>query len=307
MRVAIYGFGEIGSVLAKKCFDVGFEIVSVVDKNPFLVGKSLKEFGIDCDVKVERSLRGEGDLAFVATGSYLDRVFDQIEDCVRKGFNVISTCETLAYPEFRYPELAERLDELAKEHGVTVLGTGINPGFLLDFLPIILSAPCVRVERVVAIRSVDALKRRSQFRRKIGLGLKVTEAEAGSVGGHVGYAESALLIAEGLRMNIDRVREGQELVLNKDRVMGIKGYASAFSGGREVVRVEFHAYANAPEFEEVRIFGDNPTVWRSDGTNGDLGTVAVLINLAKAVVDCKPGLIKMTDLVPFRRGYPRHP
>ncbi len=305
MRVAIYGFGEIGSVLTKKCFDVGFEIVSVVDKNPFLVGKSLKEFGIDCDIKVEKSLSGEGDLAFVVTGSYLDKVFDQIEDCISKGFNVISTCETLAYPEFRYPKLAEKLNELAREHDVTVLGTGINPGFLLDFLPIILATPCIRIEKVIAIRCVDALKRRWQFRRKIGLGLKVTEAEG--IGGHVGYAESALLIAEGLGMNVDRVKEGQELVLSKDKVMGIKGYASTLSGGREVVRVEFQAYANAPEFEEVRIFGDNPMVWRSDGVNGDLGTIAVLINLAKTVVNHKPGLIKMTDLVPFRRGYPRHP
>ena len=297
MKVAIYGFGEIGSVLAKKCLDLGYEIVGVVDINPFLVGKSLKEFGLDCDVRVAKKLERKGDVAFIATGSYLDKVYPQIEECVKLGYDVVSTCETLAYPEFRYPELATKIDDLARRYGVTVLGTGINPGFLLDFLPVIFATPCLRIERVVAIRSVDALKRRSQFKRKIGLGLKVSEAK--DLEGHVGYAESALLIAEALKLNVDKVKEGQELVLKGDRVLGIKGYASAVGGGKEVVRVEFHAYANAPEFERIEIYGDNPAVWTSSGINGDLGTVAVLLRTSKAVMEHDPGLIKIIDLIPF--------
>ncbi len=297
MRVAIYGFGEIGSLLAKKCHDVGFEIVGVVDVNPFLVGKKLKEFGIKEDVVIEPELRGEGDIAFVATGSYLDRVFPQIVACVERGFNVISTCETLAYPEYRYPEIAKELDDLAKEYGVTVLGTGINPGFLLDTLPMVMASVCLNVRRVTAIRSVDASKRRSQFRRKVGLGLRIDEADR--VEGHVGYAESALLLAEGLGFKADNVREEQRLVVRDKKIVGVKGSATVRSGGEDVVRVEFQAYEKAPEFEEIRIEGDNSVVWRSSGTFGDLGTVAILIRLAKAVLRHEPGLIKMTDLIPF--------
>ncbi len=297
MRVVVYGFGEIGSVLAKKCAE-RFELVGVVDKNPYLVGKKLKDFGIDSDLRIEKDLKAEGDLAFVATGSHLDYVYDQIEKCVKKGFNVISTCETLAYPEYRYPELAKRIDEMAREHGVTVLGAGINPGFLLDLLPVVLTAPCTEVRRIIAVRSVNALRRRAQFQRKIGLGMKISEFKGT---GHVGYAESCLLIAEALNFKVDGVEEEQNAVVKGDKVIGIKGFGRVVSGGEEVVRVEFHAYANAPEFEEIRIEGDNAVIWRSSGTKGDLGTIAVLMNLAKAVVEHEPGLIKVTDLIPFRR------
>ncbi len=297
MRVVVYGFGEIGSVLAKKCAE-RFELVGVVDKNSHLVGKKLKDFGIDSDLRIEKELKVDGDLVFVATGSYLDYVYEQIEKCVKMGFNVISTCETLAYPEYRYPELARRLDEIAREHGVTVLGAGINPGFLLDLLPVVLTAPCLEVRKITAVRSVDALKRRAQFQRKVGLGMKLSEFKGT---GHVGYAESCLLIAEALKFKVDSVEEGQNLVVKGDKVLGIKGFGRVISGGEEVVRVEFHAYANAPEFEEIRIEGDNAVIWRSSGTKGDLGTVAILMNLAKAVVEHDPGLVKVTDLIPFRR------
>ncbi len=299
MRVVIYGFGQIGKLLAENCVKRGFEVVGAVDINPKLVGKTLREFGIDSDAKIERSLNFEGDLAFVTTGSFLDKVYPQIEECIKGGFNVISTCETLAYPEYRYPELAKKINELAKENGVTVLGTGINPGFLLDTLPIVLSAPCVEVRRVRAVRSIDALKRRTQFRKKVGVGLSLNEFEKANLTGHVGYAESALLISEALDFKAERVEEGQEPVVENGNVLGMKGFGSVLSSGEEVVRVEFHAYANASEFEEIKIEGDNAIVWRSSGTKGDLGTVAVLINLARAVVRHEPGLIKMTDLIPF--------
>ncbi|WP_457550660.1 NAD(P)H-dependent amine dehydrogenase family protein [Archaeoglobus sp.] len=298
MKVVIYGFGQIGRLLAKACVERGFEIVGAVDINPELVGKRLSDFGIDSDAVVKGKLEFEGDLAFLTTGSYLDTVFPQIEDCIKTGFNVISTCETLAYPEHRYPELADKIDELAKEHNVTVLGSGINPGFLLDTLPTVLSAVCVDVKSVKAIRSIDALKRRTQFQKKVGIGLSVEEFEKANLSGHVGYAESALLISEALGVNPKEVLEGQEPVVKDGIVQGIKGFGEV--KGDKHIRIEFHAYANAEEFEMIEIEGDNGVVWKSSGVKGDLGTVAVLVNLAKAVVEHRAGLIKMTDLIPFR-------
>ncbi|WP_456327932.1 NAD(P)H-dependent amine dehydrogenase family protein [Archaeoglobus sp.] len=298
MRVVIYGFGQIGRLLAKACVERGFEIVGAVDINPEIVGKPLREFGIESDAVIKDSLDFEGDLAYITTGSYLDKVYPQIEECIKAGFNVISTCETLSYPEYRYPELARKIDELAKEYNVTVLGSGVNPGFLLDTLPIVLSAVCVDVKSVRAIRSIDALKRRTQFQKKVGIGLSVEEFEKANLSGHVGYAESALLIAEALGVDVKEVREGQEPVVKEGIVQGVRGFGEV--RGDKHIRIEFHAYANAEEYELIEIEGDNSVVWKSSGVKGDLGTVAVLVNLAKTVVSHRAGLIKMTDLIPFR-------
>ena len=297
MRVVIYGFGQIGRLLAEACVKRGFEVVGAVDINPEIVGKSLRDFGIESDAVIKDRLNFDGDLAYVTTGSYLDKVYPQIEECVKAGFNVISTCETLAYPEYRYPELARKIDEIAKEEGVTVLGSGVNPGFLLDTLPIVLSAVCVEIKAIRAVRSVDALKRRTQFQRKVGIGLSLEEFKKANLSGHVGYAESALLIAEALGVKGD-VREDQKPVVVDGVVQGVKGFGEVV--GDKSIRVEFHAYANAEEYELIEIEGDNSVVWRSSGVKGDLGTVAVLVNLAKAVVEHRSGLIKMTDLIPFR-------
>jgi len=297
MRVVIYGFGQIGRLLAEACVKRGFEVVGAVDINPEIVGKSLRDFGIESDAVIKDRLNFDGDLAYVTTGSYLDKVYPQIEECVKAGFNVISTCETLAYPEYRYPELARKIDEIAKEEGVTVLGSGVNPGFLLDTLPIVLSAVCVEIKAIRAVRSVDALKRRTQFQRKVGIGLSLEEFKKANLSGHVGYAESALLIAEALGVKGD-VREDQKPVVVDGVVQGVKGFGEVV--GDKSIRVEFHAYANAEEYELIEIEGDNSVVWRSSGVKGDLGTVAVLVNLAKSVVEHRAGLIKMTDLIPFR-------
>jgi len=297
MRVVIYGFGQIGRELAKACVKRGFDVVGAIDVNPNLIGKRLSDFGIKSDGFVSDKIEFEGDLAFVTTSSDLERVFPQIETCLKHGFNVISTCETLAYPEYRYPKIADRLDSIAKDHGVTVLGTGINPGFLLDTLPIVLSSVCVDVEGVKAIRKIDALKRRTQFQRKVGVGMSIEEFRRSNLSGHVGYAESALLIAEALGIE-GKVLEGQEPIVENGKVLGIWGFGEV--RGKRFVRIEFHAYAGAEEYELIEIIGDNGVVWKSSGIRGDLGTVAVLVNLAKTVVDHRPGLIKMTDLIPFK-------
>lgn len=313
LKVVVYGFGQIGRVIAESAIRKGFEVVGAVDVNPDLIGKNIGELlGLDVKAEIKNSLDFEGDVAFISTGSYVDKVYPQIKDCIERGFNVISTCETLSYPEYRYPELAGEIDDLAKEHGVTVLGAGVNPGFLLDSLLVALSATCVEVEKITAVRSIDALKRRPAFQKKVGVGMDVEDVrrklESGEITGHVGYAESVLNVCDAMGFEPDTVQEGQEIVVaDRDlegveagKVRGLKGFASAIKDGKEKIRIEFHAYAGAEEYEEIRIEGDNPVVWRSTGVKGDLGTAAVIVNLAQAVVDCKPGLVKMSDLVPFK-------
>jgi 4-hydroxy-tetrahydrodipicolinate reductase len=317
MRVVIYGFGQIGRLIAKSAIKKGFEVVGAVDVNPELVGKKIHqldgfdELGISSEAAIKDSLDFEDvDVVFLTTGSFVPDILPELKECIESGFDVVSSCETLSYPEFRYPELAREINQLAIENNVSVLGAGINPGFLLDLLPAVLSATSVEVKKIRAVRSADALKRRSSFQKKIGLGMEVNEVQkklGKELTGHVGYGESVCLIADALNFTLEDVEEGQEIVVAKDdciveagKVLGLIGFGSGIKNGEEVIRVEFHAYAGAEEYEEVVIEGDNPVVWRSSGTKGDIGTANVLVNLAKSVVNSEPGLIKISDIIPFR-------
>ncbi len=311
MDAVIYGFGPIGRLIAECCLKKGINIVGAVDISPEIVGKRLSDFGIDSDAPIRSRLVFGGDIAFLSTGSFLDKIFPQIVECLDRGFNVISTCETLSFPEFRYPELSKKLDSIAKEKGKTILGSGINPGFLLDSLIITLSATSVRVDSIKAVRCIDALKKRESFQHKVGVGKERSEVEKlleeGKITGHVGYGESVALICEAMNLKPDEIVEGQEIVLaTKDcpieegKVAGMKGWGVALKDGREKVRIEFHSIAGSEEYEEVYVKGDDEVKWKSTGTKGDLGTAAVIVNLAETVVDYRAGLIKMSDVIPFK-------
>ena len=322
IRVGLYGFGSIARIVAKLAIKRGYEIVGAVDIDPSIVGKDVGELAIGERIGVEVSRDPatlvDADVVIHATASYLDRVYPQIATVVNMGINVVSTCETLAYPFYRYPTLARKLDELARSRGVSVLGTGINPGFLLDTLVIALSSTVDDVVKVVASRYVDAAKRRESFRKKVGIGRPVNEVEEelrkGVITGHVGYAESALLVAEALGLAPTKVVEEQHAVAAESDVesagikvlkgmcRGISGYGAVYVGSEEVVRVEFHALVGVEERDEIAIEGreSGKIVWRSSGTPGDVGTAAVVLSLAEKVLEARPGLLTMVDLLPFK-------
>jgi 4-hydroxy-tetrahydrodipicolinate reductase len=320
LKIGIYGFGAIGKLAAKLALDRGHEIVAAITRTTSL-GKDVGELlGVGpIGVRVSNDVRelSNADVVIHSTGSYLDEVFDQIASVIRMGIDVVSTCETLSYPYYRYPVLAKRLDELARAYGAVVIGTGINPGYLLDTLVAVLAASVPRVTRVRAVRSLDAAKRRESFRKKIGVGedpkLVEERLAKGEITGHVGYAESVYLIALAGDLNLTKVVEWQGVVPAEETVesagirvekgmnRGISGYGAGYVGDREVIRVEFHAYVGAPEYEEVEVEGKEYSVkWRSTGTPGDLGTATVALNVAERVPYLTPGLHLMTDLLPFK-------
>jgi 4-hydroxy-tetrahydrodipicolinate reductase len=321
MRLGIYGFGAIGRMAATLALERGYDLTAVVDIDKRIVGKDVGELlGVgSLGVKVTPDVEelADADVVFHATGSYLDRVFDQIVSVLRMGVSVVSTCETLSYPYYRYPVLALKLDEVAKTYGTVVIGTGINPGFLFDTLVAVVAASTPYVRRIRAVRSLDAAKRREPFRKKIGVGEdpKVVEEKLarGEITGHVGYAESVYLVAHAGDLNLTKVVEWQGVVpaesdvessgikVEKGRNRGIRGYGAGFVGSREVIRVEFEAYVGAPEYEEVEVESKDFTIkWRSTGTPGDMGTVSVALNVAEKVPYMIPGLRLMTDLLPFK-------
>lgn len=236
---------------------------------------------------------------------------------------MITTCEQLAYPRYAASELAEKYDLLAKQYGVTILGTGINPGFLMDVHPIILTLGCTNVERIEVIRQIEAGVRREPFQKKIGISMDPDEfreaVSSGEITGHVGLGESISLIAEALGWELDEILVKRvEPVISEEevssrfftvkpgQVKGLKQEAFGIVDGLERIHLHFTAYLGAsPSFDEVRIEGSPPVKARvSPCWHGDEGTVAVVVNLIPIVINAPAGLLTMNDLVPvsFKSG-----
>lgn len=326
INVIIYGCGVMGQRVAEALLDKeSFEIVGAVDIAPELVGKDLgevidaqKELGVKIESDADALLsRTNAQAVVLTTTSHLGSVLPQISQCVNAGLNVVSTCEELSYPWKRNPELAQKIDDMAKEKGVTVVGTGINPGFLMDSLPLILTAPCLKVSSVKVTRMMDSSKRRVPFQKKVGTGLTQEEfrdkIDNKIITGHVGLLESIYMIAEGLGWELDEAVElPPEPVIDEREietalgtvkpgdVVGLTSVAFGKKEGKDVITLEFNANAAVDEeYDEIVIEG-KPNIRERiiGGVHGDIGTVAVTINTIPRAVDASAGIKLMKDLPP---------
>ncbi len=319
-----YGVGAVGSLIAKFLLQKeGTEIVGAIDTAKEKVGKDLGEvLGIDKRVGVAITnnvqsvlSRTKPDIIVHATSSYLKEVFPQLAEIVKHGANVVSTCEELSYPYHSEPQLAERLAALAKNNEATVLGTGINPGFLMDTLVITLTAACQEIERIYAVRIMDAATRRVPFQRKIGAGLSIDEfrraIEGKLITGHVGLEQSVSMIAAALAWKLERVRVGPVKPVITERpvssaaidveagqVAGLSQTARGCKKGKGAIVLEFQAYIGAEhEYDSVSIKGvPNINQKISPCVHGDIGTVAMIANAIPKVINAPPGLVTMKDL-----------
>lgn len=324
IRVIIYGCGVMGRKICEALLDKNdFEVAGAIDTNPELIGKDLGEIlenprvlGIRIQDDTDLS-KTNAQVAVVSTTSRLENVFPQIAKCVRAGLNVVSTCEELSYPWKKHPGLAKKIDRMAKKHGVAVLGTGINPGYLMDFLPLVLTAPCLHVDSIKVIRMIDSSKRRIPFQQKIGTGLTIEEfrekIKAGTITGHVGLSESIDMIADGLGWKLDEIVElpPEPSIAEKEvktplgtvkpgNVTGLKSTAYGRRKGRDIITLVFCAGACIKEeYDEIIIHG-KPDIHQKmiGGVHGDIGTVAVVVNSIHRVIDASPGLKTMKDLPP---------
>ncbi|MEM2463792.1 MAG: Gfo/Idh/MocA family oxidoreductase, partial [Candidatus Bathyarchaeia archaeon] len=232
VKVVLYGVGAVGSLIAKALLEKrGIKIVGAIDVAKDKVGKDLgeilglnRELGITVSSDVDVTLsKTKPDIVIHATSSYLKDTYPQIASIIKHGVNVISTCEELSYPYYSEPKIAKELDNLAKKHDVTVLGTGINPGFLMDALVITLTAACQKIEKIEAVRVMNAATRRLPFQKKIGAGLTVEEFKQkiakGEITGHVGLEQSIAMIADALAWELDEIKaEPVEPVIAKEPV-----------------------------------------------------------------------------------------
>lgn len=324
VKVVLYGVGAMGSLLAKFLLQKeGVAVVGAIDSSEEKAGRDLGEvLNIGSHVGVTVSNRAEAVLSKTkpnivvhATSSTLKEVFPQLTEVVAQGIDVVSTCEELSYPYNTQPQLASKLDVLAKKHEVTVLGTGINPGFLMDTLVITLTAVCQKIEKIKVVRVINAATRRLSFQKKIGAGLSKEDFREAFkkrlISGHVGLEQSILMIGAALAWKFDSVEVGpveaviaekpvrsKEVFVGSGFVSGLKQVARGIRLGRPLITLEFKAYLGAEEeYDSITIQGiPNVNQKIKPCVHGDTGTVALVVNAIPKVINSPPGLVTMKDL-----------
>lgn len=322
IRTIHYGIGAIGSEIVRLAAQrKDLRIVGALDVAKDKVGKDLglaaglgNRLGVVVRDKAERVLQPESaDVVIHSTSSSLAKVMPELERCIRAGMDIVSTCEELAYPKAHHPRLARRLDDLAKEHAVTVLGTGVNPGFVMDSLALALTAPCQNVRRVKITRVVDSALRRIQLQKKTGASLTVEEfrekARLGIIR-HVGLLESMMMVADGLGWKLSEIKESIEPVVAekprrskffevaKGRVAGVRQVVSGVVNGSEVITLELEISIGAQDPCDAVFIEAQPNIDMviRGGVFGDTATAAIALNCIPRVLQAAPGLATMRDL-----------
>ncbi len=324
-EVVQVGLGPMGQIIANLMLDrQNINLKGVVEIRSEFIGKNLHEIlgnelgsGVNVFSDLEGLLKKENiDVVFIATSSSLKNVAPIIKQAINANCNVISICEELSYPYIKYERLSKELDELAKKYEKTIIGTGINPGYLMDLLPIVLTAPCQKVNSIKVKRLMNSSKRREPFQRKIGTGLSPEEFQDKisnkEITGHVGLKESMYMIINALGLNYDEVIEfpPEPILTNKDfttsygvkvrkgDVCGLKSKAITYLNGKEIIILDFIAYAGEHEEYDSVVIDGVPSIHQKiiGGVHGDLGTAAMVVNLIPRVIDAKPGLLTMKDI-----------
>ena len=325
-RVALWGFGAMGSGIARSILSkYELKLVGVHDMRNEYVGKDVGEL-LDLekvDVKVydnpmDMIDETNPDLVVIATHSFVDVVKEQILSVIKKNVNIVTIAEEMAHPFHTHPDAAEEIDNLARRHGVTVLGTGVNPGFVLDTLIIALTGAALNVKKIKAARINDLSPFGPTVMETQGVGTTVEEFEKGiadgTIVGHIGFEESIYMIAEAMGWNIDRIDQTREpIVSNVSRetkyvkvepgmVAGCRHIAKAYMNDELVIELE-HPQQVLPELEEVDT-GDY--VWVKGNPDlslaikpeipGGKGTMAVATNMIPNVIEGPEGLMTMADL-----------
>ena len=319
--VVVMGLGVIGQEIAKAAYgSPELRLIGAVDASPRLIGQKLASVvghpGLPGQVVSslkEAVGRETGVVLLHATGSRLEAVMAQLLEALGMGLSVVSTCEELAFPFLRHPELAEKLERAAKKADVALLGTGVNPGFVMDRLVATAGQACGPVRRATVTRVVDARTRREGLQRKVGAGM--TEEEFFELVdtdklGHVGLVESAALCALGLGMDCDDFEEeiapviaeedvtGGAFPVRKGRVAGIFQSAVGLEDGQERVRLELTIAVGADDpGDRIELDSDPRIVLEiRGGVAGDLATANTVVNAAPRLTAAEAGLLTVLEL-----------
>ena len=322
LRVVVSGLGPIGQGVARLLLGTeGLQVVGATDVSPTLAGQDLgvilglpRKLRIKVEREPARLLRKtKADLAVLCTASSIRDIKPQVAAFLKRGMNVVSTCEELAFPVPRNASAFRELDKLARRRKVRVLGTGVNPGYAMDALALMLTAPCARVNRVSVTRVVDAGARRLPLQRKIGAGLNLNQFRRALTEGtvrHVGLVESVHMIAAGLGWKLQRVDENVEpaiaprdldteyLRVPAGAAAGIHQSARGYRDGELAISLDLQMYVGAESpRDHVLVDGDPPIdATIAGGVAGDVATAAMVVNVIPKVLASPPGVLTMKDL-----------
>lgn len=329
VKVVIWGFGAMGSGMARMLLKKkGFEIVGVCDKNPEYIGKSIFTLlNMDKDEHPDVVVKGNieevvtekcADICLLATDSFTQKAFPKIKFLVEKKINVISTAEEMVYPKANNPDLAEELDRLAKANAVTVLGTGINPGMMMDLLVVCLSGVMEEIESIEVSRINSLSPFGEAVMEEQGVGLSVAEfhskKEKGKLAGHVGFRESIKMIADALGWKLSNFTQSMEPIITEVDRKSAYGFAKAFDvcgvnmEGYGYIDDEIKIKMHHPQQIEPQLGGvetgdyitlkGNPPVNMAikPEVDGGIGTIAMCVNMIPHVINARPGLKTMLDL-----------
>jgi hypothetical protein len=323
ISVMFYGLGPIGAAVARQVVArKGFTVAGGIDIDPAKLGQDLGAvIGLDKKLKVRVTNDAAGalkrekpDVVVLCTSSALKKVMPQIELILKARIPIVSTTEELAYPVGKNRALAKKIDRLAKRAKVAVLGTGVNPGFVMDALPIALTGVCERVDSVRIDRIQDARIRRLPFQQKIGSGLTTDQfqkkVEDGSVR-HVGLAESVTMIADAFGWKLDKVTddikpkiataavESELIAVDPGYVCGLVQDGIGWKNGKPIITLHMEAYLGAPESYDSVVIEGVPRLEQkiSGGVHGDIATASITVNSIPKVLSAPPGLRTMRDMV----------
>ena len=313
IKIIPVGLGPVGQKIVKYVVERnGLEIVAAVDPAADKAGKKLSELcGLneDSGIKISDDMKSavkennKPDVALLATVSSLQRIIPQIEEIAKYGINVVSTCEELVFPWATQPELARRLDEIAQKYGISVLATGVNPGFLMDFLPIALTGVCQEVKSIKVSRIQDASIRRVPFQKKIGAGLSLDEFEEKKKTGtlrHVGLTQSMQMIARRMGWKLDKTEDILTPIMAESArmVTGVQQIGKGYVQGEEKITLLFRAAIGEKNPRDTIEIKGIPEITSTiaGGINGDVATCAIIVNAIKSIIDTSPGLKTMTDI-----------
>jgi len=322
IRVMHFGLGPIGAAVVRQVAErKGFIPVGGIDIDPAKVGKDLGEVAglkkklraMVSDDPARAIKETKPDIVVLCTNSSLKAIMPQLKTILECKVPVVSTTEELAYPQYSNSRLTRKIDEMAKKANVAVVGTGVNPGFVMDALPIALTGVCERVDRVRVDRIQDARHRRLPFQQKIGAGLTRAEFKKKYDEGrirHVGFTESIAMIASAFGWKLDKVTDvvkpkmanekvsSKFMKVEKGQVCGIVQDAKGFKDGKTLIHLHMEAYLGAPESYDATTIAGSPRLYSKveGGVHGDIATVSMTVNTIPKVLKAHAGLRTMRDL-----------
>lgn len=322
IRVLLVGLGPIGVSIARQVVErKGFQLVGAVDVDPQKIGRDAaalvglgKALRIGVSGDIGKTIKAsKPDVAVLCTSSALKSVVPQFEEVLKHRIPIVTTTEEAAYPSRANRRIAARIDAAALKAKVAVLGTGVNPGFTMDALPIALTAVCERVSAIEVVRVQDARVRRLPFQQKIGAGLTKTEFErrvAARTVRHVGFTESIQMIADAMSWRLDQITDEVEpqmaevdvasdlLSVAAGEVCGLVQRGTGYVNGEARIRLRLEAYLGAPESYESVLIEGTPRIHSriEGGVHGDIATASMAVNSIPAVIGAAPGFRTMRDM-----------